>query len=178
MKRQDPLFPPRYHLQGLVQQFWSYLRTTTNGKVKLYIKIAKLCVSQFSLTRVIDLAGINYLFIYKKRVEMKYKVSGQTWCLAGQLERQIWPYLLKVIGTAEIHQNGSQTETPRAEAAQEGRLHQLGGRQQPSRSQSYEKVGKNVNSSLLWRFESIQYVRQKKSTCRILGHLASIWVCH
>ena len=72
---------------------------------------------------------------------------------ATSLERQIWPYLLKVIKTAEIHQNGSKTETPRAEAAQEGRLHQLGGRQQPSRSQSYEKVGKNVNS-LLWWFES------------------------
>ena len=77
---------------------------------------------------------------------------------------QIWPYLLKVIGTAEIHQNGSQTETPRAEAAQEGRLHQLGGRQQPSRSQSYEKVGKNVNS-LLWRFDSIQYIMSAEIFC-------------
>ena len=48
MKRQDPLFPPRYHLQGLVQQFWSYLRTTTNGKVKLYIKMIKENLDYFS----------------------------------------------------------------------------------------------------------------------------------
>ena len=72
---------------------------------------------------------------------------------------------LKVIGTTGIHQNGSKTETPRAEAAQEGRLHQLGGRQQPSRSQSYEKVGKNVNS-LLWWFESSTLEFQLQDTAR------------
>ena len=42
MKRQDPLFLPRYHLLGLVQQFWSYLRTTTKKHLIIIISRDKL----------------------------------------------------------------------------------------------------------------------------------------